>query len=303
MDADQLDRLLASVPGLRWLDLTGGEILMRADLPSIARSVHARLPALALLHFPSNGLRTSALLEATRLFVRRGGPKVIVTVSVDGPPDVHDRLRGCEGAFAAAVESIRQLRALPGAEVYAGLTLQPGNLDLVDATVAALDRALGGYRHADLHVNVQHRSTHYFANSAIPPVDADRARAALDSLRERKGPPHDPVTAIEWTFLRLAGAHSRSGRSPVPCRSGDLSAYVAPEGTVYACTIDPRPIAHLENFGWDLDRLWQSRQRASLRAEIREDRCVGCWTPCEAYQTLLGSPGKTLKGLLGSLRA
>lgn len=290
MSVAQLDRLFASMNSISWLDLTGGEVVARRDLGEIAASIHRRLGRLAMVHFPTAGMRPEQVVAAARAFVRPGGPRVVISVSVDGPPPLHDRLRGVPGAWHRAVDSLVALREIDGVRAFAGMTLQPGNTDAIDATVQALADRLPGFKHADLHVNYQHRSAHYFGNEGLLPPDGPEVSAALADFVGQKGTPRNPFEVVERLYLGLAPRHLATGRSPVPCRSAELSAYVSPDGTVYACTIDPRPMGRLADFDFDLRRLWQSAERRRLRQEVAQDRCPGCWTPCEAYQTLLTSP-------------
>lgn len=298
LTAAELDRFFASAGSVSWLDLTGGEIVLRRDLDAIVASVLRHLPQLALLHFPTNGLLPDAVERAARSMVVPGGPRVIVTVSIDGPPALHDRLRGLEGAFDAAMETLARLDRVAGVEAFVGMTLQPANLGAIDETLAAVARARPGFGPADLHVNYLHQSPHYFGNMDVERCRPEAVAAALTAFRRSKGVPLDPVRAIEWAYLKLVPENLRTGRSPVPCRSAEISAYVAPDGTVHPCTIDDRAIGRLEEFDWDLRKLWASAERRRLRAEIVQDRCPGCWTPCEANQTLLASPAKTAAALL-----
>lgn len=302
MTAAQLDALFASVPDLRWLDLTGGEVSARADIAAIGASIRRRLPRLAMLHFPTGGFSTERTLAAARALRWPRGPRLVLTVSFDGPPQVHDRLRGVQGAFAAAARTWAALRA-EGFEACPGMTLQPGNLDAIEATVSALKAEDPGFSRRDLHVNVAHTSGHYFGNEAAG-LHAHRKRAieVAQAFAATKGRPTDPVQVIEAAYLALLPAYARTGRSPIPCRSGELSAYIAPDGEVFACTIDPASIGTLSAFGYDLARLWRTERRAAVTAAIAADRCAGCWTPCEAYQTLLASPVATLRALKESAR-
>ena len=297
MTTAQLDTLFSSVPELRWLDLTGGEVTARRDIEAIGAVIRARLPKLAMLHFPTGGWSTNATVAAADALRWPAGPRLIVTVSIDGPPQVHNEIRGVSGAWEHAIATLRALRQA-GHEVYPGMTLQPGNTDLVDATVVALRGEFTGFSHAQLHVNVAHSSPHYFHNTDCQRAPQDEVRAAIAGFRAQKGVPADPVQAIEASYLALLDRHFETGRSPIPCRSGELSAYIAPDGRVHACTIDPRSIGHLKDHAWDLGALWDSQPRRALADEIAADRCVGCWTPCEAYQTLLASPAATAIALL-----
>ena len=179
------------------------------------------------------------------------------------------------------------------------MTLQPANRHALDATVAALQAELPGFSHAELHVNLLHRSEHYFANMDRTPTAAPAPLATtMAAFARSKGRPSDPVELIEWSYLQLVPEHLRTGRSPIPCRSAELSAYIAPDGEVFACTIDPRPIGHLRDHDWSLASLWNTAARRALAADARAGRCVGCWTPCEAYQTLLASPARLGTGVL-----
>jgi len=299
--ADDWDRFFASAGSVSWLDLTGGEVVLRRDLGAIVDSVHRHLRGLALLHFPTNGLLPDAAVRAARHMVRQGGPKVVVTVSVDGPPDAHDRIRGMDGAFESALETLAKLRETPGVDAYAGFTLQERNLGRIDDTIAAIRAHLPGFDASDLHVNYLHRSPHYFANTDV----ARPAAATLDSdlvrFRNSKGLPRDPVRVVEWAYLKLASENLVTGRSPIACRSAELSAYVAPDGAVYPCTIDDRPLGRLADHDWNLRELWASSERQRIRDEIAHDRCPGCWTPCEANQTLLSSPVGLVKALVRSV--
>ncbi len=297
MDADQLDRLFASAGSVSWLDLTGGEVIARRDLEAIARSVHRRLDRLALLHFPTGGMQPERVVEAARLFTREGGPRVVISVSVDGPPALHDQLRGVDGAWEKAAQSLTLLRQVPGVQAFAGMTLQPGNIDAIDACVAALAGRLPGFSHSDLHVNYLHRSGHYFGNLDLLPADSARITSALRAFNAHKGSPVEPYGLIERLYLSLAPQHLATGRSPIPCRSAELSAYIAPDGTVHPCTIDDRPIGRLADYNFDLRALWVNSERRHLQREVAADRCPGCWTPCEAYQTLLTSPVQLARAL------
>jgi hypothetical protein len=42
----------------------------------------------------------------------------------------------------------------------------------------------------------------------------------------------------------------------------------------------------------DLRALWQGERARFLRQEVVEERCSHCWTPCEAYPTILGNLAK-----------
>ncbi len=77
-------------------------------------------------------------VRAVQAVKRRPGLKIVVTVSLDGPPEVHDRLKGKKGSWERALETFAALRREKGVEVFLGMTLQRENIDLRHDTIAAV---------------------------------------------------------------------------------------------------------------------------------------------------------------------
>src|SRR5262245_38724454 len=94
LDAGEIAALLGALPRLVWLDVTGGEPFVRADIGDVLAAAVDVTPALGFLHFQTNGWATDRIVDHTaRLRARRRGIDLVVTVSIDGPPAVHDRIR------------------------------------------------------------------------------------------------------------------------------------------------------------------------------------------------------------------
>ncbi len=274
---------------LSWVDLTGGEVTSRDDFAAIAQSVVARCPRLALLHFPTNGRDPARVERAAQDIVRARPTRLIVSISLDGPPALHDRLRGDDGAFASAIETYRRLRAL-NIETYFGMTLSSYNATRVDETVEAIASHVPGFAHRDLHVNLIHISPHFFQNQPIE----DRARSpevdeALAAFTAARGVPRGPTALLEALYLAHVPRYLETGRSPLPCGSLSVNAFVDPAGTVFPCHIWDRPLGVLADYDWDLARVWALAETRAARQEIVAERCPGCWTPCEAYPTVLSN--------------
>jgi len=70
---------------LTWLNLSGGDLVERPDAPALLAAVAEALPDLALLDFPTAGQDTAATLAALRPLLDSEVPRIVVTVSLDGP--------------------------------------------------------------------------------------------------------------------------------------------------------------------------------------------------------------------------
>lgn len=289
----EIGTFLRAAPWIRWVNLTGGEPFLREDLVHVVEEVVAALPGLAVLDFPTTGQRTDRILADVEKMTRLGVPRFFVSLSLEGPPELHDRLRGRAGAFENLCRTWAGLRALPGVKAYLGVTLSRENAESVDAAVAAVAERVPGTGWDDVHVNVYTRSAHYYANAGLaaeaePAALADTVRRVL-RLREASA---NPTDLLEAAYLRLLPEHLATGRSPIPCRSGSVSVFVAANGDVYPCTVYDRRLGNvLER---PLAEILSDTEAAAARAVIAKDKCPGCWSPCEAHPTILASAPSSL---------
>jgi len=96
------------------LSLTGGEPFLRRDLKDIIIQASKSLPRLKRISFPSNGLLPS-LIESVTINTLEELPDHItlkIGISLDGPREIHNQMRGVTGAFEKAVESVKRLGSL-----------------------------------------------------------------------------------------------------------------------------------------------------------------------------------------------
>jgi hypothetical protein len=57
---------------------------------------------------------------------------------------------------------------------------------------------------------------------------------------------------------------------------------------LYPCSIWSEKVGNLRDNGFDLRALWNDPRRVELREAVVDEHCSHCWTPCEAYPTILG---------------
>jgi len=294
LTAAEIARFLERSPGLSWINLSGGEIFQRADLLEIVNAIFANCPGLYLLNFPTNGYETETIVRTLTAITGRPRPsRLMVTVSVDGPPAIHDRIRGVPGSWERAVETYRSLRLLQGPRfrVSLGMTLQQANSGAFKETVSAVNDRIGQVHYRDFHVNVAHRSDHYYVNVDRNVFgDQGQIHSQMQLIRGlRQEPLLDPVGYLERQYQQRAEEFLRTGMTPLPCQALGASFFLDPSGMVYPCTIYNRPIGNIRDHDFRLASLWHSEQRRSLRQEIRAGNCPQCWTPCEAYQSILAN--------------
>jgi len=292
MTPDEVARFFRQWSQFRWVHLTGGELFMRRDLDDLVAAIQANCRSMFLLNFPTTGWfgdKTVSLVENT---LARGVGRLMVTISLDGPRDLHDRLRGLPGSWDRAIETFRRLRAIRrrNFQTVIGLTLIPANASAVDDTLAAVRAVIPDFRRDELHLNVGHASGHYFDNEgyALDTRHADILRT-IAAHRDHNGGGLHPVRFLEDRYQALVAAYYDTGKSPLPCTALSSSCFVDAYWNLFACSIWSEKVGNLRDNGFDLGALWRSDRRRDLRAAVEEERCSHCWTPCEAYPTILGN--------------
>jgi radical SAM protein with 4Fe4S-binding SPASM domain len=289
LSAAELGALVRDMPRLCWLDLTGGEPTLRRDFCDVLSAIAREGRALHVLHFQTNGWSARRALEAARTW-RAARPEVdlVITVSIDGPKAVHDRMRGREGSYERAIRTLRALRDEPGVDVHVGTTITADNVAEIDALGEQLARDVPGFDPSRWHVNVAHRSAHFFANAEVWSALAVDGAEVVRRHVARRGIPRDLVALMEQVYLVNLAAVATGEPSGVPCQALRSTVFVSPEGEVYPCHLWDRPLGNVRRTPFA--EIWRAAEVERARREVIELRCGGCFSACEAYPALAGAP-------------
>lgn len=309
LSVQEIADILRQLPKLTWLDVTGGEVFLRKDAAQLIDAIAQTTPALCVLHFPTNGWFTRRILEATQAFVRaRPEVELIITVSIDGPPTVHDEIRGRSGAFERALDTYRGLRRLaetsPSLSVYVGTTVTASSEPHLPELERYLEGAVPGFDGSDWHWNRLQVSEHFFQNGELEGSSRQVERSNLDAHVRRRGMPRSLVDVMELGFLINAEFVDRGEPSKIPCQSLRSTAFISPEGDLYPCHVWDRKLGSLREHSFEA--LWHAPEVLKARGEVQRLECGGCFTPCEAYPALAGAPaaavGQTVRRGLALLQ-
>jgi MoaA/NifB/PqqE/SkfB family radical SAM enzyme len=154
---------------VQWIVFSGGEPLMHSDLAGLARWLRGE------------GIRTTLLtagllLEKYAASVTENIDDVIV--SLDGPSDVHDKVRGIPGAYRRLARGVQALRLhRSDIPVQARCTIQRENVSHLRSTVRAA-RDMGLDSISFLAADVE--STAF--NHETPMTEIEKSRIAPDLL-------------------------------------------------------------------------------------------------------------------------
>lgn len=277
-----------------WINLSGGEISLREDIYEIIEVIFKHCKNLYILDFPTNGFRTEQIVDIVKRILTSHNPKkLLVTVSLDGPPQTHDEIRGMPGSWDRAVETFAQLRKLRNSKfnVFFGMTLQSSNMTKFHETFESANKRLENVRYGDFHINLIQYSRHYYNNiENAGSEDRQKLREQVSFITGlRRDYLDDAIGFLEKRYHHLAEIYLCKKQTPIPCQALSASFFMDPAGNVYPCSIYDKILGNIKDYDYNIYKLWSSISRNESRKEILKGNCPQCWTPCEAYQSILAN--------------
>lgn len=272
------DDLLKQLPaierlGVQWVVLTGGEPLMHSDLFALCAPLKLRRIRITLL-------TTGLLLDRFAEQIVRNINDVIV--SLDGPPEIHNRIRRVSNAFERLSSGIRALRSHnPRFPVSARSVVQRGNCHCLVATAQAA-RGLScdsiSFLAGDTHSAAFDHTPENVAEPRAPAVvseiiptlqDIDKLSDQVDCL-VASGQCGAFVAESPEKLKRIVD-HARwshgIGHPAAPrCNAPWVSAVLQPDGAVRPCFFHP-PIGNVAS-GATLDSALNSFEAVRFRASL-----------------------------------
>jgi len=268
--------------GMGRLGLTGGEPLLREDIATIVE--HARGLGLFTTIF-TNG----TLVEQHLHTLRRVDA---VLLSLDGPREAHDSLRG-RGSFDATLRALELLRR-HRVPVWTNTVLTAHNIDQVGFVLDTARRfgALAAFQPVFEH-------SYSVKGEKVEQLRAERQRYAevvrhLLQQKRRGAPLLNSVPFFEQILDPRREQHARRGaspgvraerasqtQSPRRCLAGRSYGAVSPEGRVAPCPI------LLQAPGLPDGRL--AGYAEAFRRSARHIRCSGCYCIATVESDLLFS--------------
>jgi len=296
--ASDLERHAASLDGMgvEWAVFSGGEPLMHSDLFRLCAILRSRGIRVTIL---STGL----LLEKHAQAIAANVDDVIV--SLDGPCEVHDRIRRVPGAFLRLAAGVRSIQAVrPDFPISARCTIQRLNHSQLRATIEAA-RGLGlngiSFLAADLTSNAFNRQEGWTPERqlsvALAPEDLPALESEIESMvRENEC---GGFVAESPVKLRRIVHHFRAHlglADPVApvCNAPWVSVVVEADGVIRPCFFH-RPIGKIDAVTSLMDVVNGTeavRFRASLDVAA-DSTCRGCvcslnWTRRNARSPIEG---------------
>lgn len=287
LTVEALRRAFPDGAGLQ-VSLTGGEIFMRKDILSVLDLFREK--GYSCGYLTTNGTiidekRAEALAGlATRGFLKH------VSVSIDGPPDLHDRARGSKGTFERTAAGLRRLQEAArrtGAPLRVSIntTVAQESIDALDeminvaeelgvdaiglnhlmyATPEEVDETVRLVGAADAAVVATFVTPH----PGVTPAQVREKVAALRERCRRKGLRFDHRPKVHEPLVN--SYYTPGARLEGRCLYPFLHARVSFSGKVYFCPFIRVEVGDLTRAS--LEEIWNGPRYVELRRRLLEQR-------------------------------
>jgi MoaA/NifB/PqqE/SkfB family radical SAM enzyme len=268
--------LLRKLPGgLGRVNITGGEPLIRQDLPEI---VDILAPKAKRLEISTNGYFTDRLVA-----IARRHPDLTIRISIEGMAETNDAVRGIPNGFDRAIRSFHALREVGVKDLGFAVTIQDDNAhDLLD--LYEFVSAEG----AEFAQAVPHNS-YYFHTEENEIRDVAAVQSAIRGLIEAFLRSRKPKEWFRAYLNRGLVDYVGGAERRFACTAATDIFFLDPFGEVYPCN------------GWDLsmgnlhdssfDQIWTGERADAVRAQVAgcERRCWMTGTAVPAMRRHLPS--------------
>jgi len=280
---------------LCWISFTGGELTERDDALELVTRVLTNAPRARVISTSSHGLepeRVEHLFDAVAArFPERA---IMVTLSLDGLRDSYKKIRGVDG-FDQVLESMDRLTRVSArrTNLVASFqtTLSAGNLHEAGDIIETINKRVSG------NVVTLANDSRVLTEGKVKGVDVrddDRLDDTLNEINASLGwlSFSDWMSRIYLKLLRNSG----TSEAPIPCAAGLASLTISPYGEVLQCDRHDAPLGILSAPDFDLSSLIDQKEfRKNLAPWIG---CVECFTPCQAYPSIMQAPIHATKAAL-----
>jgi MoaA/NifB/PqqE/SkfB family radical SAM enzyme len=249
---------------LKEINVTGGEPLLREDLGTVISVMKARCPGVRIV-LSTNGLLPDRL---RRLLGQTG--EITVRVSMDGVGALHDSIRGVEGAYGKALETLKAARSAGIRDLGVCATMGRANAGLI-REVQQVARS----QRVHFTFTVVHSSPVFFGEKSDQQPPTDAALADMMAVRDRMFGSGRPKDWFKAYFVEGMMDVVRGRPRPLTCRAGTDFFYLDAEGNVYPCHLWDRPMGNI------IDETYDEiigRNRKTLEAVGSCGR--RCWMTC-----------------------
>ncbi len=299
---NEIQKLSRSMPRFTDLWLSGGEPMLRKELPEIVHLFYVN-NGIRWMNLPTNGLLPERTAEwSARICGENPGLQLDLNVALDGLRKMQDSIRAVPGNFQKTLETLERLQParakFPNLRVNINTVVCAENFDHLReiADFVWKNCAVDGHYFNIIRGAAKDAALKKIPTNRLPALYRDiqkiYTRYAPRAVR-RKGLSQKLAQAYYTGTLafhnevQLANIESPHAW-PMRCTASETSMVIDYNGDVRACELRGK-LANLRDFDCDFSRFWTTVERREEAARITRDQCW-CTHVCFIHDSLRHSP-------------
>ncbi|HIH11465.1 TPA: radical SAM protein [Candidatus Woesearchaeota archaeon] len=301
MTFEEFKQFVDNNPFLEDIMLTGGQTSLKKDIVKY------------WLYLDEKGYRTGGptntvdpenviAVQGELLSKLSGKHTHSIAVSVDGLGDMHDKIRGVKGGFEGALKFLawarEQQKKYPFFDVSISHNLTPENFrdfpKFVDYFVNL------GYKPNQITFRPTQGLTRFALKTpTATQIISDKSDAMKQELLTMLDGMRAKYKEYDDYYVRgIREFYEHQRKHVIPCYAGYNTFFADAYWNVYPCAPEMNErfkIGNLRENGFVLKPLWESERIKKIQDDIKNEKCVNCWTRCHSAQSTMASPTRLLK--------
>jgi len=288
LSVEEYTKIAKNLKGLVLLNLSGGEPYLRPDLFEIADAFVVHSGAW-LISSPTNGSfpdRTADFAE--RMLAKHKNIQLKIGISIDGPGDLHDQIRGIPSGYEKALETARKLKEIkqkyPNLMIHAVTTVSDDNSGIVGGVIDEIssldvfdDHFLTLVRGPTSDTQATHKQFESYRNAYLRLMGS----ATPDSMKDKVlfSIMKTMITDIEKSYLEK--------RNSFRCQAGRKMINISEQGDVCVCEMLADPVlGNLREYDYDPNKIIILPGSIERLKNVSQKGC-NCYWDCAIYGSLL----------------
>jgi len=280
LSIDDIHKISKSIGKFRTLLLSGGEPFLRDGLFEVCQQF-IKNNKISALTIPTNGILTEKIVDfcarALKLY-----PELIlsVSISIDGPKDLHDATRGAEGVFDKATETLRELLKLKSHYKNLELIVNTVITDKNTGQLACFMNFIFDNFDIDYHDFELLRGDYKDKNLYLPSIEEIKKIHNLIVENRKRYLKRKEANFLEYfaaiSLLKLSQKLKErclARKKPLfACSAGRNIAVIDANGDVKLCELLPA-VGSLKDTNYAFSAVLNSKKANELKSTIKETDC------------------------------
>ncbi|MFZ5366481.1 MAG: radical SAM protein [Patescibacteria group bacterium] len=286
---EEIEKIAKILPGLIFLDISGGEPFLRDDLTQILAIFEKESPGV-YVNLPTNGLMPERIEKETRKILRETDLSISLNLSLDGLEKTHDEIRGVKGNFEKVLQTYRRLAQVkkenPRLSLKVATVVSKLNFHELEGLADFVKREM---KEIDFQTLILVRGEPADKSFTLPPLEElKKQQSTFFEIWQNYGYGKN----LGWFGSKVANSSHRflfhlylktlkEKKMSLPCLAGNAHVVVFANGDLSFCELR-QPIGNLRKVNFNFWSLWQGKEAQKQRQEIAQNACFcthGCnWT-------------------------